>query len=261
MELLVLIIIAVLAYVAYSVLYRNWVDFRASSPLVKQKGYLNFILETFKPIPYNVDKPENMHIKEGIGYCDLYDEVDHTRGKFHYFYKTDSDQHDPRKKEFYRIKYSVDAKLFGVFPSWKTYTTRCAFRPGIDTAFVAPGQEPGISEDGLIVIKRSLDGTRLSSQSNNMLRHKVLDLEHQMEVMANFNLMLRDKERFSSYKPTGQEFLDELKNGMENLRKLDKKEVTPGFNPYANDLYSGLERPMNPGVRPEGEGGWDVGGT
>ena len=259
MSFFTILLLAGMAYIAYTFFYKNWKEFKNADATVKAKGFIVFLADTFKPLPNIIEDPEEIAIKKGVGFCDFYNEVDHTRGKFHYYYKTESDKHDPRKAEYFRIRYSVDAKMWGFLPAWKTYNTRCVFRPGVDTDFISPGQECGISEDGLVVIKKSMDGMRLSSSTNNVTRHKLFDAEHQLEVMANFHMLTRDKERFTSYKPTSEEFMDELEGGIKNLRKLEKRESTPGGDPYARAIYDtpGLETgEVTPGG---GDGGWNMG--
>ena len=180
----------------------------------------------------------------------FYNEVDHTKGRFLGTYREPVDLADERvlATNSYRARVLIDARIFWFIPVSHEETTPCRFREGIDIITKMPGSEVGVPPEGLVIFKRSMDGTRLTQGGGERWRAALLEEKHTKSILVDIITNLRDKERFVSYGDTSKEYTDQMENKLKRTKKLHdvsagKNSGLEGFgNPYAQEMY-GEENP------------------
>lgn len=183
----------------------------------------------------------------------FYNEVDHSKGRFLGWVLNDADKSDTRKIQngFYRARLHMDVTRFWFIKSHKEVLTPCVFRPGIDAITKGPGEEEGIPPEGLVIFKRSLDGTKLSASCSDRYRNQLLDEKHKGGVLADMMISLRDKERYQGLGDSTKELTDEMENNLKRTKKVHDAVLnrpSTGFGaPYGNEIY-GTESPDNLGL-------------
>lgn len=194
----------------------------------------------------------------------LYNEADHTRGRFLAFIRTPTDKEDERvlKGGFYRIRYLKDVKKFWFYKTSQEETTPCVFRPGIDTLMKNPGEEPGVPPEGLIVVKRSMDGHRVATTGADRYRIQLLNERAKNSILADSMLNLLDKDRLANLPLSGEELSSELEKLLKRTKKVHdaasgRSNSDHNFgSPYGNELF-GNEPPSTPSTN---EGLWNFEG-
>jgi hypothetical protein len=180
----------------------------------------------------------------------FYNEVDHTRGRFIRLYRTPEDLADERvlATNSYRARVLIDSKIFWFIPRSHPETTVCRFRKGIDIVTINPGEEVGVPPEGLVIFKRSMDGTRISQGAGERWRSQLLEEKYTKSILVDHITNLRDKERFTAYGDTSKEYTDQMENKLKRTKKLH--DVSAGRNtgmegygsPYTQEMY-GEESP------------------
>lgn len=174
-----------------------------------------------------------------------YNEVDHTRGRFLGWIRNKEDLADERVilNNYYRARILIDVKIFWIIPASHEEVTSCRFRPGIDSITKGPGEEIGIPPEGMIIFKRSIDGTRLTQGAGERWRSQLLEEKHTKSILVDIITNLRDKERFANYGDTSKEYTDQMENKLKRTKKLH--DVSAGRNsglegygtPYGQEMY------------------------
>jgi hypothetical protein len=191
----------------------------------------------------------------------FYNEVDHTKGRFLGWMRYPEDYADERivLNGFYRARINVDVRYLWLFPGAKEEVTPCRFRPGIDSVFKAPGEEQGIPPEGLMILKRSIDGRRLGPDSLNRYRNRLLDELHRNAMLSDTISAVRDKERLLAHGDMTREAQEDMMIKLKRNRKtqdaaMGKSDRQQGFGmPYGQEMYGNEE---GAGVLPGADQTW-----
>ena len=180
----------------------------------------------------------------------FYNEVDHTKGRFLGLYRTKEDLADERVilNNYYRARILIDVRIFWFIPASHEESTPCRFRENIDIITKLPGEEVGVPPEGLVIFKRSMDGTRLTQGAGERWRSQLLEEKYTKSILVDTITNLRDKERFTAYGDTSKEYTDQMENKLKRTKKLH--DVSAGKNsglegygtPYGQEMY-GEENP------------------
>lgn len=178
------------------------------------------------------------------GQPEFYNEADHSRGRFLGWTRTTEDRSDMRviEGDFYRARILKDVKYLGFFKASKEEITPCVFRPHIDAVFKAPGEEPGVPPEGIVVFKRSLDGIKLAFGHDERYRLLLIDERHKRSIMADMLHNMREKERLLGAEDASKDLSEEIENKLKRSKKMHdaasgrsaERDITA---PYTNEMY------------------------
>lgn len=205
------------------------------------KGAVN---DFFVPVDRYPKDVKDLPAKSLGGQPQFYNEVDHSRGRFIAWIRTKEDLADERVilNNFYRARVRLDVKYFWFIPAHKDELTPCVFRPNIDAVFKGPGEEVGVPTEGIVILKRSLDGTRLATGQGERFRQLLLDEKHKNTILADMMVTVRDKERIMGLADTSKEAADEIENQLKRTRKvhdaaMGRKDSSDISSPYGSEMY------------------------
>jgi len=232
--------------------YQRFIDARRS--LIEQgktAGIINVLVAAWDDFFVPIDRyPKDISdepAKSLGGQPFFYNEVDHSRGRFLGWIRTDEDRADERKIDngFYRARVTRDVRFFWFFVGHKEETTPCVFRPGIDAITKGPGEEEGVPPEGIVVFKRSMDGMKLAISNSERYRSLLLDEKHKTSIMADMIVAMKDKERLTGLGESSKEFSEEMENILRRSRKVHDAAagragsdgMGVGTNPYGADMY------------------------
>jgi len=192
-----------------------------------------------------------------------YNEVDHTIGRFVSMYRTESDMADARviHNNCYRIRYLKDVTYFWFIKASKEEITPCVFRPGIDVISKAPGEAAGVPAEGIVIIKRSMDGQLLATGDGERYRSLLLMEKSWNAMLADKILFMSDHQRRAHMDPTSKEYTDDMVAMVKRNKTIvdaagGQRQDNFGLgNPYAQEMYGNEDSIPQPG----GDGGQDNG--
>jgi hypothetical protein len=194
-----------------------------------------------------------------------YNEVDHTSGRFLGLFRTDADMADERiiHNDFYRIRYLYDVTYFWWFKASKEATTPCVFRPAIDVISKQPGEEAGVPAEGLVIIRRSMDGQRIVTGVGERYKHLLLQERSFSKMLADMLIGMEDKQRLAFMDPGSKEYVEHMTQMLQRTKKIHDaasgRSGGDGFGlgaPYAQEMYGAEDTTPSPGGE---EGLWKLG--
>lgn len=219
-------------------------------------------VKTTLEVEQRIDKDAGQfHAAKSLGGQPLfYNEVDHSIGRFLSTFRTESDMADQRiiHNNCYRVRYLKDVKYLGLFKASREEVTPCVFRPGIDLVFKSPGEEPGIPSEGIVVLKRSMDGQRLGHGDNVRLRSMIQIERSQNKMLADMLIMIQDKKRLAHMDPTSKEYTEDMINMLKRTKQIHdaasgRRDEGSGFsNPYAQEMYGAEDTTPQSGAGEDG---------
>jgi hypothetical protein len=179
------------------------------------------------------------------GQPQFFNEADCSKGRFLGWVRTDMDRADSRKIEngLYRAPVTQDVKYFWFFPGTKEVTTPCVFRPGIDSIHYTAGEKTGVPVEGMIVLKRSLDGQSIATGTTERYRSLLLDEKHKNGILQDMLIGLRDKERLAGLEDSSKESSEEMEKRLRRTKKIHDAASGRGGNdfmggnPYGQEMY------------------------
>jgi hypothetical protein len=228
----------------------------------KNTGILDATKQHFKeqttPSP-RVDKKaaEENAPKSLGGTPQFYNEVDHTYGRFLGMFRTDADMGDSRviHNNCFRIRYLQDVTYFYWFKGSKEVISPCVFRPGIDVISKQPGEEAGVPTEGLVVIKRSMDGQRLLRGDHERYRSMLLAEKSYSQMLADMLLSVQDRQRLAHMDPGSKDYVDTMVEMLQRTKKIQEaaggRQRDDSFglnNPYSSELYGAEDTTPPPGT-------------
>lgn len=263
-----IIIIILLMILGFLVLTNGWKIFQASrrnSISLVEAGQEHF-KDQLTPTP-RVDKKasEEWSPKSLGGQPLYYNDVDHSYGRFVGLVRTETDRADPRiiHNNCFRVRYLKDVKYFWGIKASKEYTTPCVFRPGIDIHNKSPGEEDGVPSEGLVIIKRSMDGQRLARGEGERYRSLLLQEKGYNRMLSDMLLTVQQKNKLAHMDPTSKEYVDAMVQMLQRTKKIqDAAGGRSGgndfglANPYSQEMYGAEDNTPSAGGD---EGLWRLG--
>ncbi len=249
MELRILIMLAIGGFIAYKLYLNVTSTFKSLKskevPLTPSNITKELIKKGVTSTPRYSKSIQEYDVRHLGGQPQFFNLADHSRGRFLGFFRTENDKADPRiaNNNFFRIKYLVDSTTLWFIKSSKTAQTPCVFRPGIDVILKAPGEEVGLPPDGLVMIHRSMDGTKLATGFGDRMRNKFLDEQHKANILKDMIAVMHDKERLAGLGDDNKTFTDEMEEKLKRTKRLHKaaigsKESSDMMgNPYGSEMY------------------------
>jgi hypothetical protein len=170
----------------------------------------------------------------------FYNLADHRKGRFLGWTRYDIDKASERvvHNNLYRLRIAVDVKFWWFIVGNKEIITPCVFRPNIDSKFIAPGSEEGVPPEGVLMLYRSITGTRLVKSNSERFKQQLLDSHHKIKIMSDMIANLNDKERIQGAREGSKLLVDEIES-----RIKQSKRMTGGGSSPSPDLYGGLGNP------------------
>lgn len=267
------ILIIILLVAAYGVYKLVGITLRKRSELKEEGEPAGIVTSAQKGINEEIAPVERVesdaateYNAKGLGGQPLfYNEVDHSQGRFVSFFRKQEDYADERivKNNFYRIRYLKDVTKFWFIRTSEEEETSCVFRPGIDTITKHCGEQPGIPAEGLVIIKRSMDGRNLGRGDSERYRLQLLQEKDWTKMQSDMLLQLQDRTRLQTLDPTSKEYVDLMEQLLKRTSKIHSAARSSGSSessfgsPYANEIYGGEDT----GGSPDGgsEGLWKLG--
>ena len=211
---------------------------------------------------------ETYHAKGLGGQPIFYNEADYSFGRFVSMYRSDEDLADERvvHNNLYRVRYLKDVRYFLFFKGSEEAVTPCVFRPGIDVISLSPGEAAGVPSEGLVILRRSLCGTRLATGHGERYRSLLLAEQGKSKMFSDLLYMVQTKQRLAHMDPSSKEYVDEIVEMLKRTKKIhdaaggrERGDGLGGFgSPYSQEMYGG-EDPSFSGGGGGDDGLWKLG--
>lgn len=268
MKILTIIVIAAVAYILYKLITGTLAKKKEKNVGIGEAAK-EYVKDASEPTPRVDSKAAETYPAKSLGgQPQFYNEVDHNYGRFLGMFRTATDMADDRviHNNCYRIRYLKDVTYFWWFKSSKEEITPCVFRPGIDVISKHVGEETGVPSEGLVIIKRSMDGQRLQRGEQERYRMMLLHEKNYSKMLADMLLSLQDRQRLAHMDPGSKEYVDTMVEMLQRTKKI--QDAAGGRssggdnmfnNPYSQEMYGAEDTtPSNTGSE-GGDGLWRLG--
>ena len=176
--------------------------------------------------------------------------ADYSKGRFiRWEPPTEADRADDARRGLRRMRYSQDTTIFWFFRTSRELVTPCVFDPELDVEFIPPGTKPGIPLEGLLILKRSLNGKHLAREAMSRAVMHARDMRQMNELQADAiqNLLSLERLRMSQIgsEHWSSEMEKMIKNNSRVMRELGGRGgPQPAFgggmgysDPYGEEIY------------------------
>jgi hypothetical protein len=197
----------------------------------------------------------------------FYNLADHRKGRFLGWTRYEIDKGNERviHNNLYRARVAVDVKFWWFIVGNKEIITPCVFRPNIDSKFIAPGEEEGVPPEGVLMLYRSITGTRLVRTNSERFKQQLIDSKNQIKIMSDVIANLNDKERIMGAREASKGLVDEIESRIKQSKRMTGGgSSNSNMDPYAgvNNLYGsenfgGDDTPNVPEADNQGEKSWE----
>jgi len=233
-----------------------------ASPEGAARPALNlFATEGVERYPMNIADVPSDDISAGPP--EFFNMADFSRGRFlGWEPPRASDLADDAKRRLRRMRIGMDTTKFWWFKTSVEKVTPCVFDPALDVEFISPGTYPGVPLEGIVLIKRSLDGKRLAREAISRALMETRDLQHLTEIQADVLYKHLSLERLKGVAVGSDRHTEEMEKIAENhhriMRKIGGTQRPPGFgegmpfaNPFGEETF-GADSAMQGGGGMEG---------
>ena len=238
----------VVLYVGFN-FYRGVSSIRSESDDLDWIGASKVYFQNFmKPTPRLEPKAAEVYDAKGLGGQPVfYNEADYSFGRFVSMFRTEEDLADERvlHNNLYRIRYLKDVRYKIFLKGSVEDVTPCVFRPGIDVISLSPGEAAGVPTEGLVILRRSLCGTRLATGLGERYRSLLLAEKGRSNMLSDMLFMVQDKQRLAHMDPGSKEYVEEIVEMLKRTKKIqdaaggrERGGDGLGFgSPYSQEMY------------------------